>query len=91
MSNSTKKRKTPYKETGDELIGREVYFKMSKKDAKGLMDLTPGKLYKIVKVSMNDLIIINDDIDWSIEFWLNNPYGAIHLNCKAHWILAKKK
>ena len=79
------------------LVGRQVYFKLSKKAlaASGIINLTPGKLYTVIRVVSEDAAIIKDDAGRESYILLGkssstgNPWCA-YLDEKAHWILKRR-
>lgn len=79
----------------EDLVGRQIYFRLSKakmaeleKSDNRLLDLTPGKLYTI-KSAYGDgwLFTIHDDVDYPRTIWLGKNANAAELSGAATWIL----
>ena len=83
----------PYKRPTN-LIGRKVYFKMSKKVYKQTMlsNLTPNKLYTLYRIGdLGKTAYIKDDAGCSRYIWIVAKETCPHLNFKTYWILKKKE
>lgn len=72
------------------LIGRYVYFKMSKKklEENDTIFYTPGKLYRIIGISKYNMIQIKSDTGYIAETALG--ILSHHLNEQAKWTLKRK-
>jgi len=78
----------------ENLIGRQVYFKMSKKvwAERGNSYLTPYKLYTIVEAKSHDFYYILDDVGQRIVIYNNKEQGnkPMHL-CELTYIILKRR
>lgn len=83
------------------LVGRQVYFKLSKKklEANIIIGLTPNKLYTILShdsiepYSETILITFEDDTNKRLRaiLGLKKKHSSAHLGQLTHWILKRKE
>ena len=84
----------------ENLVGRQVYFKMSEQTYKKLLDstdiyaLTPYKLYTVVKAEdfyngFGMLILLNDKNQEIVTLY-GNKFTTAHIGSKSRWILKRR-